>query len=141
MVIKMLDVRENLQGLAARLCAGDLSKGALERLRSTVREMRETRDAGDLDAATNADAQFHFLIGEYCGNEVLNEIIRHLEQAYRSSNRALMDLRGRTAISIREHARVVEAIARGDGAGAERAMRAHIGSVRRDLTAIPEAQP
>lgn len=140
MVLKMLDVREVLQGLGARLCAGRTTEAQAVELKEALRDMRAGFDRGDLDTATDADARFHFLVGEHCGNEILNDLIHHVEQTYRSSSRALMDLRGRTATSIQEHATVLSAIIRRDAAGAEAAMRMHLSSVRRTLSGLTGAE-
>jgi DNA-binding FadR family transcriptional regulator len=140
MVLKMLDVREVLQGLGARLCAERATGSEAAGLEETLHEMRSAFDRSDLDMATDADARFHFLIGEHCGNEILNDLIHHVEQAYRSSSRALMDLRGRTATSIQEHTAVLTAIVRGDAAAAEAAMRVHLSSVRRTLSGLLNSQ-
>jgi GntR family transcriptional repressor for pyruvate dehydrogenase complex len=140
MVLKMLAVREVLQGLGARLCAGRTSESEAATLEETLQEMRDAYDRGDPDTATDADARFHFLIGEYCGNDILNDLICHVEQTYRSSSRALMDLRGRTATSIQEHAAVLEAIIRRDASTAEATMRDHVSSVRRTLAGLGHAE-
>jgi GntR family transcriptional repressor for pyruvate dehydrogenase complex len=143
MVLKMLDVREVLQGLGARLCAGRLTEPQVRALQETLRAMRVACDKSDLDTATDADARFHFLVGEYCGNEFLGDLIHHVEQTYRSSSRAMMDFRGRTATSIEQHGAVVEAFVRRDAAAAEAAMRAHLSSVRQTLAGLtgPAALP
>jgi DNA-binding GntR family transcriptional regulator len=136
----MLAVREVLQGLGARLCAGRTSESEAATLEETLREMRNACDRRDPDTATDADARFHFLVGEYCGNEIPNDLIRHVQQTYRSSSRVLIELRGRTATSIQEHAAVLEAIIRRDASAAEATMRAHISSVRCTLAGLARAE-
>jgi DNA-binding FadR family transcriptional regulator len=140
MVLKMLDIREVLQVLAARLCAGRTTEAEATALEETVREMRAAFERGDLDSATDADARFHFLVGELCGNEILNDLIRHVEETYHSSSRALMDLRGRTPTSIQEHGAVLAAILERDPTAAEAAMRVHLSSVRRALSGLPSPE-
>ena len=136
MVLKILDVRQALQGLGARLCAESITDERLEKLLGTLRAMERAKDANDSDQATEADTQFHYLIGTYSGNEILDDLIQRVEQTYRSSSRALMDLGGRAMHSVKEHAAILEAITAHDGQLAESQMRAHIASVRADIAAL-----
>jgi GntR family transcriptional repressor for pyruvate dehydrogenase complex len=135
-ILNLLDVREVLQGLAARLCALRGTEPQLAQLEAAVAQMRAAKDRGDLDAATEADARFHFFLGDFCGNDILSDLIRHFEETYRSSSRALMDLRGRILTSVGEHRRVLTAIMARDERAAEAAMRTHVRSVRRDLAGL-----
>lgn len=136
MVLKLLQVREELQGLAARLCAEVVSETQLAALVETWEAMDHAKENGDLEAVTEADTRFHYLIGEYSGNEVLNDLSSRIEEAYRSSSRALMDLGGRANTSVVEHGAIIEAIEAHDGAQAEAHMLHHIASVRRDIAAL-----
>ena len=90
----------------------------------------------DSDRATDADTHFHYLIGEFSQNEILNDLIQHVEQTYRSSSRALMDLWGRAMHSVQEHANVIESIEARNGELAEIQMRAHIASVHADIASL-----
>ncbi|MCC7161967.1 MAG: FadR family transcriptional regulator [Anaerolineae bacterium] len=137
-VLKVLEVREVLQGLAARSCAVQITDLQLEALADTLNEMSQARDRNDADAATEADTRFHYLIGEYSGNEILNDIIQNVEHSYRSSSRALMDLGGRAMTSVLEHTAIIKAIKAQNGALAEENMRKHIASVRADIAALGE---
>jgi GntR family transcriptional repressor for pyruvate dehydrogenase complex len=133
LVLKLLQVREVLQGLGARLCAELAGEAQVDEMALTLEEMEQAGQAGDLEAVTEADTRFHYLIGECAGNEIANELIRPVEEAYRSSSRALMDLRGRAGASIIQHAQIIDAIRNQQPDLAEEAMRNHISSVRLDL--------
>lgn len=135
-VLKVLQVREELQGLGARLCAQSANEAQLAALVETWQQMDAATENADLEAATEADTRFHYLIGEYSGNEVLNDLISRIEEAYRSSSRALMDLGGRANTSVVEHGAIIEAIEAHDGPLAEERMQSHIASVRHDLAAL-----
>ena len=95
--------------------------------------MELAKNDNDADRATDADTQFHYLIGEFSQNEILNDLIQHVEHTYRASSRALMDLRGRAMHSVQEHANVIESIEAHNGELAEIQMRAHLASVRADI--------
>jgi GntR family transcriptional repressor for pyruvate dehydrogenase complex len=135
-VLEILEVREGLQAMAAVGCAGRATPDDKDQLRGAVEQGRTAVADGNPDAFAEADAAFHFLIGERCGNRMLADVVRYVEEIYRTSNRALVDLRGRSETSQLEHERVVECIAEGDRTGAELAMREHIGSVRHTLAAL-----
>ena len=138
LVVEMLEVREGLQARAARRYAEVATDAELAELRAIHERIRAAADGGDGDALVEADAQFHFHIGDRCGNSMLSELARYSEEVYRTSNRALVDLRASSAESgiADEHALVVERIVARDAEGAGRAMREHIRSVRRAVAAL-----
>jgi len=136
MVLQILQVREVLQGLGARLCAEAAEMEQIEQLAQALDEMEKASKSADLEGVTEADTRFHYLIGDYAGNEVANELLRRVEEAYRSSSRALMDLRGRAFASVLQHADILDAIRNQQPALAEEAMRNHIRSVRLDLVKL-----
>lgn len=74
---------------------GRLRRPPLMRAYRSRGAMDQAKEHGDLEAVTEADTRFHYLIGEYWGNEVQNDLICRIEEAYRSSSRALLDLGGR----------------------------------------------
>jgi DNA-binding GntR family transcriptional regulator len=132
-------VREVLQGLGARLCAEQIAPDQLQQLAATLEAMEAAKEDGDLEAVTEADTRFHHLIGEYAGNVVVVELIGRIEEAYRNSSRALMDLRGRAMASVVQHAAIIEAIRAHDPDQAEDAMRNHVRSVVQSLLALGES--
>jgi DNA-binding GntR family transcriptional regulator len=100
--------------------------------------MERASAGGDLEAVTEADTRFHYLIGECTRNEIAHELIRRVEEGYRSSSRALMDLRGRAGASILQHAQIIDALRVRQPDLAEEAMRSHIRSVRLDLMKLAD---
>lgn len=133
LVLKILQVREVLQGLGARLCAELATEAAIAQMAQTLDAMQQASEASDLEAVTEADTRFHYLIGESSGNEIANDLMQRVEEVYRSSSRALMDLRGRAGASAMQHAQIIDAIRNRLPDLAEEAMRTHISSVRLDL--------
>jgi DNA-binding GntR family transcriptional regulator len=71
-----------------------------------------------------------------CTTRSRNELSVRIEEAYRSSSRALMDLGGRASTSVVEHGAIIEAIEARNGELAEERMLHHIASVRQDLAAL-----
>jgi DNA-binding FadR family transcriptional regulator len=135
-----LEVREGLQGIAARGCAARAGEQGGEALREWLLKGAAAERDGDVDAFAAADGGFHFAIGERCGNRMLGEMVSYVEEIYRMSNRVLVDLGHRVEVSQREHQRVVECIVAGDGDGAESAMRDHIRGVRAAMAPLVSEQ-
>ncbi len=117
-------VRAELEGLAARLAAKHATEEEVRVLRHMVDEDRAL--TGDPRAMSQANRRFHKQIHLASHNRYL---VQQLDLVYRSM--ALMATtslaaEGRTEATLDEHARIVDAIAAGDGDAAYDALRAHI---------------
>jgi DNA-binding GntR family transcriptional regulator len=117
-------VRAELEGLAARLAARH----------ATVEEVRVLRDmvAADRDlvrdptALSRANRRFHKQIHLASHNRFL---VQQLDLVHRSMAllaSTSLAAEGRGAATLDEHEAIVEAIGRGDGEGAAKALKAHI---------------
>lgn len=87
-----------------------------------------------------SDQNFHKLISEYAGNEIL---LRYAEELYAyglNIRRQVMVEEGAIERSYHEHRHIVEALKRGDPDAAERAMLAHLDSVYRTTKAKLRAE-
>lgn len=117
-------VRGELEGLAARLAARHATDEEIRVLREMVEEDREILD--DPQALSRANRRFHKQIHLASHNRFL---VQQLDLVHRSM--ALMATtslaaEGRGERALREHSRIVEAIAARDGDAAYEALRAHI---------------
>jgi DNA-binding GntR family transcriptional regulator len=117
-------VRAELEGLAARLAAKH----------ATIEEVRVLREMVQADRAlvhepralSRANKRFHHQIHLASHNRFL---IRQLDLVHRSMAllaTTSLEAEGRGDATIAEHHAIVEAIAAGDGAAADQALRAHI---------------
>lgn len=121
------DVREALEGLAARQAAERFSRGELDRL-TVEKELREFAGtgSGEKDEYMERNVRFHDYIARLSRNIHLPRILTQLQvPALRSHFPNLLDDEA-LVTSTREHLAVVKAICSGDGARAEKAMRSHI---------------
>lgn len=130
----LYEVREVLEGLACRLAA-ESAKAVDPRLAALAAIEKEfDRDFdGTAQAYLRYNERFHRLILEMAGNAELSRLIGNLElPSFILLAHVLVN-----AASIKraraEHRPIVQAIAKRDGAKAERAMRTHI---RRTRTAV-----
>jgi DNA-binding GntR family transcriptional regulator len=125
-VANVFRIREALEALAARLAAENVRRGANpgELLELEARFHRNF-DGSAVGYMRYNDA-FHDLVVRLSGNEQLIQLVRQLHvRVYRLQVEALRSSASYID-SRREHGAIVRAIAKGDGATAERLMRRHI---------------
>jgi len=135
-VDELYDMRDLLEGRAARRAAERATPDYDDRLNTLIRKFGTTVKAGDLEALLDIDVEIHNGIAEASASAQLQKAIDALRgQIHVIRARGLL-VRGRAAKSFREMAKLVAAIRARDAARAERAMCEHIASLRADL---PEA--
>ncbi|MCA2013900.1 GntR family transcriptional regulator [Pararhodobacter sp. CCB-MM2] len=117
-------VRAQLEGLAARLAAKHASVEEIRVLRDMVTDDR--RLMNDPKALSRANKRFHRQIHLASHNRFLVQQLDlvHRSMALLATTSLEAEGRGRTALD--EHEAIVEAIARGDGEAADKALREHI---------------
>ncbi|HVI51642.1 MAG TPA: GntR family transcriptional regulator [Candidatus Sulfotelmatobacter sp.] len=118
--------REALEGAIARLAAENRDESAIKALRASVERQRRAGADGDLEIYAEEASAFHHVLASAAGNRVLEGMVQKLlAQIHAMCVRRTRRL-GFIERLEEEHAAVVEALERGDGAGAEAAARAHI---------------
>ena len=146
--LALLDVREAMEGMAARLAANHMAKeeiAALENLMTGHRSEIE-RDPQGAYLQDDPETDFHMRIAHGSGNPILAELL--CEQFYprlRLCRRLHRTVPGRGHEAWKEHLRITEAIAMHDGELAEILMRRHVREARVALQAAfatnPPAKP
>jgi DNA-binding GntR family transcriptional regulator len=127
--VEILETRAVLEGLAARLAAERANAEDVDDLKGVLADMQELREADDLLAVSDLNAQLHRRLLEISAHETATRLIGALNsQMVRFQYRTIL-LPGRSERSFAEHAEIVAAIATHDGERAEAAMRAHLSSV------------
>jgi DNA-binding GntR family transcriptional regulator len=137
--VEILEARAVLEGLAARLAARRATAPDVEELKGILADMQRLREADDLLAVSDLNAQLHRRLLEISGHETAARLIGTLNsQMVRFQYRTIL-LPGRSERSFAEHAEIVAAVATGDGERAELAMHTHLSSVADALRrAAPE---
>lgn len=131
--IEVLEARAALESLAAGYAAIRRTEEDVRELRGLVEDMDRLRQAGELLAITERNAVLHRRILELSGHRVASDICARLNsQIVRFQFRTVL-APGRPQKSLAEHQRIVSAIAAGDRAGAEQAMREHLTNVAATL--------
>ncbi|AYC39825.1 GntR family transcriptional regulator [Streptomyces griseorubiginosus] len=137
-VRELYEVRAALEGLAvAGVIASAGREQAVEELRQAL--IRLDRAAGDFAAQVEADLAFHLLLCELSGNSMLVRTWRHLEGPIRVTVMSVGDERRRLPMSAARHEPIVDAVERGDEAGALEVLRSHMALAAAQL-AGPDAQ-
>lgn len=123
---EIYEVLTALESAAAEIVARrGATPSELASLRAAVADMGAALDQDDLEGWAAADKRFHGLLVTLAGNERLQQMVSQLgEQAHRARVLTLR-LRPKPVNSIRDHARLVAAIARRDAEGARQIHHDH----------------
>ena len=118
----LVEIREYLEIVTARLAAERATADDIERLRQTVVAMREAGD--DVAAVVKADLAFHFEAARISANTVLQDILRSIQSLLAAWFERTLSVPGTIEATLPEHEAVFEAIAAGSPDAAEERMRA-----------------
>ena len=121
---ELYTVRAELEALAARLAARHATPEEVRVLAQMGEEDRRTK--GDPEALARANKRFHRQIHLASHNRYLVQQLDLVHRTMALMARTSLAAEGRGETALAEHARIVEAIAAGDGAAADRALRQHI---------------
>ena len=126
----MFEAMAELEALCAGLAAERMPAADRQRLEAIHEELRVLSHAGNPERFHEVNERFHNAIYAGSQNGYIAEMTLATRVRVQPFRRAQFRNLGRLAKSHAEHDRVVVAIMRGDKAGAEAAMRAHIELVR-----------
>ena len=117
-------IRMVIEGLAARQAAENPDPAKRKTLEAILADLAGR--TADYRQYHEISGKFHDIIVGLSGNRRLQGIYHSLAQHVSRMRTLSLAVRGRPEISLRGHRRIASAILRGQGAEAERAMRAHI---------------
>jgi len=127
---QLYEVREALEGLAARLATERIDANGLEQLREILAAHEEVVDTGDERGHIEMDMAYHLGIQQAAQNPYLSETLERIHGrshlAYFQLWRGLDDRR----LALEEHRRVFASMVAGDATGADQAARNHIVQLR-----------
>ena len=132
-------IREAIEADIVTLLAERPDVASVDRLRGLLDEQRHV-PADDPEAFMEADERFHRALAEAAGKAGTWARVEGLK-AQMDRVRFLSVARFPMAALIDQHARIVDRIAEGDGAGAGRALRGHLREILRDLPHIVRDNP
>ncbi|MFJ9247336.1 FadR/GntR family transcriptional regulator [Streptomyces sp. NPDC101776] len=120
---ELSELRWTIEPLAARLAAGHGREDVQQRLSDMVEIMSHAMGQGDALTFSRADAEFHSLLIQVAGNRMLEHLSGIVSSALQVSGGPVTGCDRPTDASLGHHARIVDALAAGDSASAEAAMR------------------
>jgi DNA-binding GntR family transcriptional regulator len=123
-LVEAMELRGELEAIAARSAARHIDEETLERMRGLLAEMRASADAGDAHAQAIQNSAFHTCVIEASRNRTLLRLWAMLEpfaRSYLTATAPGADLRWLAD----RHAAIVDALASGDADLAADAMRVH----------------
>ena len=124
---EIYEVRAALEGQIGRLAAGRATREQIEKLRAIVKRMHATVRSRDADAYFPLNLQFHELLAEAAANRALTanyrRVVNELNLYRREAIQRNVDV---IPVSTQEHEAIVEAVAKGDAARAERLLYDHV---------------
>lgn len=128
-----IEIRCDLEPLAARRMAEKGSDEAIQRLESLHEQMLEAVRIQDTARIAQLDEDFHSAILEGTGNQLLIAINQQIIQGMKMFRYKTFQVPQNILNVVQPHTRIMQTIQARDGAGAELAMRSHLDKVQEDL--------
>lgn len=129
-------VRIRIEGLAARLCAENITDDELQALEKLVDLQEFYLLKGKTEPLWQLDGEFHNTIFEGSRNRPLRSMLSSFHSYIGRARSDSMRSAERAAQSVEEHRAILKAIAAHDGDEAERSMTEHITAARNNLLTI-----
>jgi DNA-binding GntR family transcriptional regulator len=131
--MRILQVREVLEGLAAGLAAEKATAAQLAELHDIVVEMENTLAADDLLGHLPLVSRFHQRVIALAENEFIDQFLSMLRAPLIRHQFRVILVPGRKDKSLAEHREILSSLTGRDATGAERTMRRHIAALRNSL--------
>jgi phosphonate utilization transcriptional regulator len=133
---EIYEVRAGLDELIGRLLASRIQPGQLTQLRELLRKMQQAARGRSVENYYPLNVQFHDMLAEFTGNgTLLNHYRRLVNELHLYRRETLARGADSFPISTREHAAIVDALARRDGDRAGKLMYEHAMESRERLHA------
>jgi len=138
---EIYEVRAGLDELIGRLLASRIQPGQLAQLRELLKKMQQAARARSVEQYYPLNVRFHDLLAEFTGNgTLLNHYRRLVNELHLYRRETLARGADSFPISTREHAAIVDALARRDGDRAGKLMYEHAMESRDRLHAALKAK-
>jgi DNA-binding GntR family transcriptional regulator len=127
--VEITEARAVLEGLVARRAAERATAADRKELRKLIDRMRRAVDRDDRLGYSALNRELHAALPRIARHTVADDLIANLRNRAVHHQFRLAVMPGRAAVSLDQHAAIVEAVVSGDGAAAEKAMHDHLTSV------------
>jgi DNA-binding GntR family transcriptional regulator len=132
-IIELLDIREVLEGLVARLAAKQAQPQEIKQLKATLKQMVAAVKAGDVVHYLDNALNFRRMLAECCRSDTLTHYVMGIENRLRLMGNRTAMIPGRMQAAIAEHEKLFKAIENRDAAAAEQLNRERIQHIRADV--------
>lgn len=139
LLLEGFNLREAVDGVAARLAAERADADGVARLRAQIVLQQATVEPWDASAYTLANVEFHMMVMELSGNRFVQAELPLVRMTSQVFTPALLVPEERGKAAVADHEAIVEAIAARDPATAERLARDHIRTTIERLSATTSA--
>jgi DNA-binding GntR family transcriptional regulator len=129
-VYELFLIRENLEGLAARLATEKITPSSLAKLEACVDGFNEPFQEKDIQRYSREDLKFHQIIVLLSEGRRLVKLVSLLLDHIRMFRLTTRGVPDRMKASLVEHRRIIEAMRRKNPEEAEKSMRQHLQRVR-----------
>lgn len=126
----LFEVREPLEGLAARRAAAAITPDGLAELAFILDAHEQVLPAGDPDSQIEHDMAYHRTIRQIARNPELNALLNRIQMRSHLALVTLWRAEASSRLSLNEHREIQGALEAGDPDAAEEAARRHIRRVR-----------
>ena len=134
-------LRRSIELEVVRTLAQSRDPALIRQLRTTIALQGTLVQACDYPAFVKTDQAFHRQLHDAAGVPDLFDVVRHRSGHIDRLRRLHLPVPGKAADILREHARIVDAIARGNPAIAERRLREHLSGTMSSIGAIRARYP
>ena len=128
-MVQLLEIRETLEGMAARLASKRITKETLEKLRQRLKAAAQKQEHNGYKGYLDADRDFHECVISACGNHQLSQLMKSLQDRIQMLRSRSVMLPGRARKSFQEHMEIIDALSARDPDLAEEKIRTHIRNV------------
>ena len=125
-MVEILEVRQNMEGLAAFFAASRMQPEQLEELKEISELYNKAVNDGNMEEMIKHDTKFHRIIVESCNNKVLVQMIEQLQELVLRFRYIYYDNFRRAENMPEEHFEILHAIETGDAEAARNAADVHI---------------
>lgn len=129
-MVDILEVRQDMEGLAAYLASSRMSQDQMKQLEEISEEYDKAVKAGNMTDMIKYDSAFHNLIVESCNNSILMMMINQLQELVLRFRYIYYDNFKRAEKMPEEHRIIMDAIREGRSGEAREAADAHIESLK-----------
>jgi DNA-binding GntR family transcriptional regulator len=128
--LEIYTVRASLEGVAAKLAAGNIRPEAVARMERILARQYVMVEKQDLIGYSRYDFEFHDVIYELSQNKFLQEMLDFIRCRTQPT---LLNFIPLLKVSYEDHRAILEALKAGEGGRAEKTIKAHVGRICRQL--------